>query len=93
MSQSLITEPKQSDSAPAIRGADSAQELELLLTIGLLHLQFYYKKRPIRLFLTKLGIRHPTIGTDCARLAKLELSSVNYNYWEWEKKYGVKLLK
>ena len=93
MSNQSLTEPKQSDSAPLIVGAESALELELLLTIGLLHLQHHYKKHPIRFILAKLHILHSDVGFECAKLAKLELSSVNYDYWEWEKKYGDRLLK
>ena len=74
------------------RKANSIAEIELLLTIALLHKKVYYQSRPIMHFLSKIGLGSSKVTQHCTDEAMIELTDVNYVYDRWVERYGEGML-
>lgn len=71
-----------------IRDANSVKELEVLFFVALrIKVSIYEKNYWIRVR-AQLGLEPESFGIKCIEDAKLQLSSVNYDYSSWKDMYG-----
>lgn len=74
------------------RKARSIKELEIVFAIGGLYIIDYYNRRPVRRFLTRIGVRNKKVKEHFMDRAARELSDpdVDYRWQAWSEKYDSK---
>lgn len=75
------------------RKAESIQELEMVFAAGQWILVDYYVRHPITWFFARLGFRSKKRQKELLNRARIELAEVNYDYDQWQEKYGAFLKK